>query len=77
MIDAGDQPLGVVLRELKNLENGQIYGLITPLESAPLIDKAQKERFAVWVKTISQTEYHTFFASMQSTCPTQDNQQAK
>lgn len=61
MIDSGDQPIGVVLRELKKLEAGQIYELITPFEPAPLIDKAKADGITVWLKAVSQTEFHTYF----------------
>ena len=61
MIDAGEQPIGIVLRELDKLADGQIYELITPFEPAPLIDKAKERGLGVWVKTKNSAEFCTYF----------------
>jgi hypothetical protein len=61
MIDSGEQPIGVVLRELDRLEDGQIYELITPFEPAPLIDKAKAKGLSVWVRTGGAAEFRTYF----------------
>ncbi len=64
MIDAGEQPIGVVLSELDKLGKGQIYELITPFEPAPLIDKARERGMSVWVKTEGAAEFHTYFSRL-------------
>jgi len=61
MIDSGEQPIGIVLRDLDKLDDGQIYELITPFEPAPLIDKAKAGGILVWVKSVSPQESHTYF----------------
>lgn len=63
MLDSGQQPIGIVLRELDRLEDGQIYELITPFEPAPLIDKAKAKGLSVWVRTVGAGEYRTYFLS--------------
>jgi len=61
MIDSGEQPIGIVLRDLDKLEDGQIYELITPFEPAPLIDKAKAKGISVWVNPWKSEEFHTYF----------------
>ena len=61
MIDAGEQPIGRVLRDLDNLQERKIYELITPFEPAPLIDKAKERGMLVWFRSISNAEYRTYF----------------
>ncbi len=61
IIDAGDQPIGRVLRDLDKLTERQIYKLITPFEPAPLIDKAKDKGLLVWIRSESSTEFHTYF----------------
>jgi len=61
MIDAGEQPIGRVLRDLDNLQEREIYELITPFEPAPLIDKAKERGMLVWFRSISKAEYRTYF----------------
>jgi uncharacterized protein (DUF2249 family) len=63
LIDAGQQPLGQVMRELSELEPGQIFELITPFEPAPLIDKATARGYRVWTLARSRDEYRTYFTS--------------
>jgi hypothetical protein len=62
MIDAGEQPIGKVLRDLEGLTGKDIYELITPFEPAPLIDKAKEKGMAVWFRASSTSEYHTYFS---------------
>jgi hypothetical protein len=62
LIDAGEQPIGKVLRDLEELDDRNIYELITPFEPAPLIDKAKEKGMAVWLRASSTSEYHTYFS---------------
>ena len=48
MIESGQQPMNLVLEELKGLNPGEIYELITPFMPAPLIDIIRKKGFQVW-----------------------------
>ncbi len=61
MIDAGEQPIGRVLRDLDNLGKKDIYELITPFEPAPLIDKAKDRGMVAWFRSHGAAEYHTYF----------------
>ncbi len=63
MIDSGEQPIGIVLRDLDKLADGQIYKLITPFEPAPLIDRAKAKGISVWVNPWKPEEFHTYFLS--------------
>jgi hypothetical protein len=64
MIEAGEQPIGKVLKALESLEDGAIYKLITPFEPAPLIDKASDKGLEVWFRSHGSTEYHTYFCKL-------------
>jgi len=61
MIDAGEQPIGRVLRDLDSLGEKDIYELITPFEPAPLIDKAKEKGMAVWLVASGPAEFRTYF----------------
>jgi hypothetical protein len=61
MIEAGEQPLTTVLRELTQLPENAVYELITPFEPAPLIDRAKKIGFVLWTAAMSASEYRTYF----------------
>ena len=65
MIDAGEQPIGRVLRELDKLEAGQVYELVTPFEPAPLIDKAREKGMRSWTVMHLPQEFHTYFSPSQ------------
>ncbi len=61
MIESGEQPIGVVLRDLERLAGNDIYELITPFEPAPLIDKAKSRGLKIWVKSQGGGEHRTYF----------------
>ncbi|HOD65563.1 MAG TPA: DUF1858 domain-containing protein [candidate division Zixibacteria bacterium] len=61
MIDAGEQPLGAVMRALARLQAGQICEVITPFEPAPLIDKAAARGYRVWTAAPAAGEFRTYF----------------
>jgi hypothetical protein len=50
MIEAGQQPMGTVLKQLNELKEGEIYELTTPFVPAPLIDMVKDKGYAVWTK---------------------------
>lgn len=50
MIEAGQQPMGTVLKQIKELKEGEIYELTTPFVPAPLIDMVKEKGYAVWTK---------------------------
>ncbi|NOY22061.1 MAG: DUF1858 domain-containing protein [Acidobacteria bacterium] len=46
-IDAGEQPISIVMKKLNTLNAGEILKIIAPFEPAPLIDLAKGKGFAV------------------------------
>jgi len=48
LIERGEHPMGRVLVELKEINSGNIYELITPFLPAPLLDKVKAQGFNVW-----------------------------
>jgi len=60
MIARGDQPLGHVMKELRKLNPGQIYKLVTPFYPAPLVDKAKGQGYEVWSVTNEKVVVETF-----------------
>ncbi len=61
IIEAGEQPINRVMRELKKLKQDEIYELITPFMPAPLMDMAKKLGFRVWSKPEKEAVFRTFF----------------
>lgn len=61
MIDAGEQPLGMVMQTLGRLSGEQILELITPFEPAPLIDTARKQGYQVWTTKQGADDFRTYF----------------
>lgn len=61
MIESGEQPLGKVMADLRQMPPGAVYELITPFEPAPLMDQAKDQGF----KTISRKDgddlFRTYF----------------
>ncbi len=54
ILEAGEHPLGYVLKDLRELKADEIYELITPFLPAPLIDTVKGKGYRVW--TISEGE---------------------
>lgn len=61
MIEVGEQPLGKVLSDLRQMPQGAIYELITPFEPAPLIDKAKSQGFKAETRKKAADIYVTYF----------------
>jgi hypothetical protein len=61
MIDSGEQPLGVVMQDLKTLPANSIYELITPFEPAPLIDLAKAQGCQIWCRAELSGIFRTSF----------------
>jgi hypothetical protein len=61
MLKAGDHPLAEAIKRTSEMASGQIFQLITPFTPIPLIEKITDKGFAVYVKTVSKSEIHTYF----------------
>lgn len=49
-LERGEHPVAQVMEDLKKLKDGEIYQLIAPFLTVPLIDKASSLGFTHWVK---------------------------
>jgi len=63
MLEAGEHPVNLVIKELKDLHSGQIYELITPFLPVPLIDTAKKQGYQVWSAKEENNIVCTYFTS--------------
>ncbi len=61
MLQAGQHPLAEVLGKSMALAKGQIFKMITPFTPMPLIEKVMDKGLEAYVKTVSESEIHTFF----------------
>lgn len=65
IIESGQQPINLVLKELKELKAEQIYELITPFVPAPLIEMAKNQGYQAWTKQpSSKDEVKTYFTRL-------------
>jgi len=63
MLEAGEHPVNLVIKELKDLHSGQIYELITPFLPVPLIDTAKKQGYQVWSVKKENNIVRNYFTS--------------
>jgi len=61
LIEAGDHPLGEVMKEIQDLKKGDIYELITPFLPAPMIERIMSMGYDKWTKKDSTDLYYTYF----------------
>lgn len=61
MIDRGEHPLGVVVKELNRMAPTEIFELVTPFNPAPLIDKAKALGYEAWSQKAEANLVKTYF----------------
>jgi hypothetical protein len=61
IIERGEQPLGIVVKELNRLPGDGILELITPFYPSPLIDKAREMGFEAWSEKIDSNMVKSYF----------------
>lgn len=61
MLEAGEQPVNMLVAELNKLRTGSIYKVIAPFLPAPLVDKAVSLGLLHWVKMESEKSYIIYF----------------
>lgn len=61
IIEQGGHPLGDVLTDIRELQTGDIYELITPFLPAPLIERVVDQGFDVWSKKENESLIRTYF----------------
>jgi uncharacterized protein (DUF2249 family) len=64
ILDAGRQPMSDVMADLKNLQDGEVYELITAFVPAPLIEMAQSRGFSTWWIREEEEVVKTYFISL-------------
>lgn len=64
MIEAGEHPLNLVLKELAELPANHCYELITAFLPAPLIDTVTKKGFQCWTAEQESQQFHTFITHL-------------
>jgi len=64
LLDKGEHPAGLVIKELTTMAPDYIYELITPFEPVPLVEKAKALGFSVWSQADSRSMVRTFFARL-------------
>jgi len=61
LLEKGQNPLNVVLKEVQELGSGDIYELTTAFLPAPLIDNVRAKGYTSWSKRIGEDVIITFF----------------
>jgi uncharacterized protein (DUF2249 family) len=61
ILEKGEHPVGIVLKEIGNLQKGRILELITPFLPAPLIDKGKEVGCLAWSKSENADIVKTYF----------------
>ncbi len=61
IIEEGGHPVGEVLQEVRGLEAGDIFELITPFMPTPLIDKVVAQGFENWTSKESEECFFNYF----------------
>ena len=64
LIESGQEPLGIVMRDLSDLPPEQVYELIAPFEPAPLIDKAKKRGLETYCACEADGSTRTYFTRL-------------
>lgn len=62
MLAAGEHPVNQVMADLKNLANGEIYQLIAPFLTAPIIDKASSLELKHWIDRRNDEDFYIYFS---------------
>jgi len=61
MLAAGEHPVSQVMADLKLIKDTEIYELIAPFLTAPLIDKASSMEIDHWVKKEHEALFYIYF----------------
>ena len=63
MLEAGEHPIGMVMKELGELKAGEAFVLVTPFLPAPLIEMAQNKGFESFTRVEGKDFFRTYFRS--------------
>lgn len=64
MLSRGEHPVNQVIADLNQMKNGEIYKMIAPFLTAPLIDKAIGLGFQNFVDKQAESLYHIYFIKL-------------
>ncbi len=64
MLEAGQHPITIVMKDLDTLPAGAIYELITPFIPAPLLDMAKQKGYESWSVTESEDLVKSFLTKI-------------
>ncbi len=62
MLEQGEHPIGLVLEEIKHIDDGQILEVITPFVPAPMIEKVEAKNFESWTLQKAADEFRNYFS---------------
>ena len=62
ILAAGEHPVGQVIADLNKMDPGQIYKLVAPFLTAPLVDKATSLGISHWVTRQDDGGYVIYFS---------------
>lgn len=60
-IEAGNDPLSLIMKKTKEMKAGQVLKLVNSFEPTPLIQLLEKRGFASHTETVDDSLVHTFF----------------
>ncbi len=60
-IESGNDPLKLIMKNVKDLPNGFVLNIINSFEPTPLILLLEKQGYEAYVKTISAKQVNTYF----------------
>jgi hypothetical protein len=64
LLNAGEHPVNIVMKEISMLNPNQIFELITPFSPVPLVDMAKTKGFQTWTKQEESELFRTYFAKI-------------
>ncbi len=77
VIDSGEDPLRIIMAEVKNLRTGQILKLVNTFEPLPLIKILEKQGFEIYKECINENLVNTYFHKIESKNLAETNAQNK
>ena len=61
ILSGGEQPISLVLEDLRKMQKGELYKVVAPFLPAPLIDKSASLGFDHWINWINTEKLAVYF----------------
>jgi len=61
LLSKGEHPVNIVMKEISELSQNQVFELVTPFSPVPLVDMAKSKGFETWTKQEDTELFKTFF----------------